>query len=77
MTRDRMDRAHAFVARQERRGWLDGPVAVGGVDVGMAQAGGLHPDGDLPGPWLGNWPVLDDERLPELSHDCSFHISST
>jgi hypothetical protein len=51
---DGVNWAHALVARHERRGWLDRPVAVGGVNVGIAQAGGLHPDRDLPRHRLGN-----------------------
>jgi hypothetical protein len=31
---------------------------------------------DLPVPRPGNWPVFDDEWLPELSCDCGFHVSS-
>ena len=43
------DDADALVAGDERRRRLDRPVAVGGVDVGVAQARRLDLDADLPG----------------------------
>src|SRR6478735_860223 len=44
---DTLDDADALVARDERQRGLDRPVAVCGVDVGVAQAGGLDPDQNL------------------------------
>jgi hypothetical protein len=42
--------AHVVVGRQ---GDKDQPAAVGGVDVGVTQAGGLDLDKDLARAWLG------------------------
>ncbi|GAA3525874.1 hypothetical protein GCM10022263_13280 [Nocardioides daeguensis] len=67
------DDADALVAGDEGRSRLDGPVAVGGVDVGVAQAARLHPYDDLPGARLGQGALLDDERGVEAGHDCCFH----
>ena len=51
---DRLDDADALVAGDERRRRLDRPVAVGGVDVGVAQAARLDADQDLAGSGLGD-----------------------
>lgn len=68
--------AHALVPRDERDRRGDRPVAVGGMDVGMAQAGCLHPDDDLAGSGHGYRPVLDDQRLAEARHYCCSHLLS-
>jgi hypothetical protein len=44
---ERLDDPHALVARDQRQGGLDRPVAVRGVDVGVAEAAGLDPDEHL------------------------------
>src|SRR5512132_347059 len=60
-------------AGDEWRRRLDRPVAVGGVDVGVAQPRGLDPDDDLAltGDRLGN--LLDDERPCEVLDDRGPH----
>jgi hypothetical protein len=58
-----VDEADALVPRDKRQGRLDRPVAVGGVDVRVADAGGLDLDADLPRARLGDRPVLDDQGL--------------
>ena len=70
---DLLDDPDALVTGDERRGRLDRPVAVGGVDVGVAQACGLDLDQDLAraGYWLGH--VLDAERFGEIVDDCCLH----
>ena len=50
---ERLDDADALVPGHERQRRLDRPVAVRGVDVGVAQPGGLDADEDLPGPGVG------------------------
>ena len=47
-----LHQADALVAGDERRVRLDRPVSVRGVDVGVAQPRGLHPDADLAGAGL-------------------------
>src|SRR5512132_3553346 len=60
-------------AGDEWRRRLDRPVAVGGVDVGVAEPRGLDPDDDLAltGDRLGN--LLDDERPCEVLDDRGPH----
>jgi len=61
------------VAGDEGRGGLDGPVAFGGVQVGVTDATGFHFDLDLFGTGLGDGHFLDDEGLSEFAYDCGFH----
>ena len=70
---DRCDDADPFVAGHERRSRLDRPVAVGGVDVGVAQPGRLDPHQHLAR--AGRWrrPVLDDQWLVETVNDGCKH----
>lgn len=49
MRADRHNDAHALVAADERRLGGDGPVALGGVQVGVADAGAVHLDEALAG----------------------------
>ena len=70
----RIDDADALMPGHERRNRLGRPVAVCGVNIGMAQPGGFHLDRDLPRPRLGNRPVLDEERAPELLNHCGLHL---
>ena len=65
-----VDGADAFMAGHEWRGGLHWPVAVRGVDIRVAQAGGLHLHGDLARSWFGYGSVLDNERLAELPYNC-------
>ena len=53
------DNADALVSRDERRGRLDRPIALRGVDVGVAEPAGLHPDQDLAGCRRGAGTILD------------------
>jgi hypothetical protein len=68
-----MDGADALVAGDERRLRLDRPVAVRGVDVGVAQPGSLHLHEHLAGAGLGDGKVLDLQGLAELADDCCLH----
>jgi hypothetical protein len=65
----RGDHAHALVSRHERRGRLHRPVAVGGVDVGVTQAAGLHPHQHLARTGLGNRTLLDLQGRIESGDD--------
>lgn len=58
------------MAGDERRGGLDWPIAVGGVDVGVTQAGGFDLDEDFTraGDRLGY--VTDGEWLGEIVYHC-------
>ncbi len=67
------DDADAFVPGDERRSRLDRPVAVGGMDVGVAEPGRLEPDDDLSGAGGGDGPVFDAQRRTELVDDSCFH----
>jgi hypothetical protein len=65
------------VAGDERRFRLDWPVAVRGVDVGVAQTRRLDPDHDFARPSDRLWHVLDDQRLAELMDYSGFHGDSS
>ena len=65
--------ADTFVAGNEWRLWLDRPVTVCGVDVGVAQTGGLDLDQDFTVAGLGGGDVLDLEWLVEAGDDCGLH----
>ena len=70
---DLLDDPDTFVTGNERRGGLDRPVTVGGVDVGVTQARGLDLDQDLAGAGDGLRHLLDAERLGEIVDDCCLH----
>jgi hypothetical protein len=61
------------MARNERQGWLYGPVAVHGVQVGVAntRSGNLHQD--LPVLHLGHGYFFNAQRLPVLTGNGGFH----
>src|ERR1700722_695097 len=63
----------AFVARNKRWCRLDGPVALCGVQIGMAYASGDNFYKGLPGPgcWYGDF--LHDKGLAELLNHCCLH----
>ena len=65
------DRADTFVAGNERGLRLDRPVAVGGVEVGVADARGDELDEGLVVSGSGQVDVLDDDRGAELLDDSS------
>ncbi|MCY1240223.1 hypothetical protein D9M72_530600 [compost metagenome] len=67
------NKAHAFVAGDEGQGGFDRPVAVGGVQVGMADARGFDLYLDLAGAGLGNRNFVDRERRAEFTHHRGFH----
>ena len=59
------DDADALMAGDERRRRLDGPVAMRGMDVGVAQPGRLHVDAHLPELEPEDRDLLDGQRLAE------------
>jgi len=70
---ERGDLAHALVAGDERRGRLDRPVAVGGVQVGVADAAGVDPGDDLARSRRRDGNLADVERRTEPGHDRGLH----
>ena len=68
-----IDDADAFVPRNERHRRLYRPVAMGGVDVGVAQATGLHLYKNLARPWLRNGALLEGQRTIERCDYCCSH----
>ena len=52
---------------------LHRPVALRGVQVGVAHAARLDLDQDVAGARLRHLDLLDGQRLPELTHDSGFH----
>jgi hypothetical protein len=64
------------VTGDERGSRLDRPVAVGRVDVGVAQARGLDLDKDLSRAGLGVRHILEAERLGEIVDNGCFHGGS-
>ncbi|MPN14723.1 hypothetical protein SDC9_162050 [bioreactor metagenome] len=67
------DIANAFMAGDERQRRLDRPVAIGGVQIGMANAGGFDLDQNPARRNLGNGHLLDDQRLAVGMNDGRFH----
>jgi hypothetical protein len=70
---ERLDDPHALVARDQRQRGLDRPVAVRGMDVGVAEAAGLDPDEHLAVARLRLGDVLDGQRLGEIVDDGGLH----
>ncbi|MNQ98330.1 hypothetical protein D3C85_1140150 [compost metagenome] len=70
---DARDVADALMARNEGRVRLDRPVALGRVQVGVADAGGLDLHLDHAGARRGDRGVLDHQGLAELTHDGGLH----
>lgn len=65
--------AHALMAGNEGRMRLDGPVAFGRMQIGVADAGGGNLDQDLIVCRSGYRHFFDRERLPEGTHHGGFH----
>src|SRR4051794_39237554 len=63
----------AFVARNERQCRFDRPVAVGGVQVRVADARGLYIDENLSAPGLRYGDFFDAQRRAEFMYDSGFH----
>jgi hypothetical protein len=61
------------VPRDERRDGLNGPITVGGVQVGMTDPGCGDFHQDLSRSWCWDRNVLDPERAAEAVHDGRFH----
>jgi hypothetical protein len=74
---ERLDDADALMAGDERQRGLDRPLAAGGMDVGVAQAGRLDPDQDLLVARGGRGDVLDGQRPIEAVDDGSLHDDGT
>jgi hypothetical protein len=72
-----LDNPHTLVAGDERRFRLDWPVAVRGVDVGVAQTRRLDPHHHLARPSDRLWHILDNQRLAELMDYSGFHGDSS
>lgn len=68
-----LDDSDPLMAGNERRIRLDRPVTSSGVDVGVAQSAGLHPDHDLLDIGARDFTLLDLHRLGEVRHDRSLH----
>ncbi len=68
----RGDEAHALVAGNEGRVGLDRPVALGGVQVGVADAAGLDLDQHVTRTWARHWHFFDGQRLVEGAYDGGF-----
>ncbi|AER55456.1 hypothetical protein DSC_04015 [Pseudoxanthomonas spadix BD-a59] len=70
---DRHHVPHALMSRNERRCRLDGPVTLGGMEIGMAytRRRDLHENLSAADGW--HWGFLDDEGLPKCADHCSFH----
>ena len=69
------DDADPFVPGDERHLGLDRPLAAGGVDVGVAQAGCLDPDQDLAGARGGDGHVPNLQGCAQLGNDGCLHDS--
>ena len=69
------DAPDAFMAGNERERGLHRPVAVCGVEIGVADAAGLGLDQDLAGAGRGNVPLPQDQRLSELFDDGGVHFA--
>src|SRR5271167_92263 len=72
-TADRDHRSHAFVTRDEGWFWLDGPIALHGVEVRVADPGRRDANEDLVLVRLRNRYFLKRERLSEFADDGCFH----
>ena len=72
---DGRDIAHAFMARNEGQGRLDGPVSVGCMQIGMTDARRLDIDQNLARPDFGNRDFLDTQRRTELMNDGGLHVT--
>src|SRR5271167_87753 len=72
-TAHRDHRSHAFVARDEGWFWLDGPIALRGVKVRVADPGRREANEDLILVRLRNEYFLNYERLAEFADDGCFH----
>jgi hypothetical protein len=71
-----LDDADTFMAGNERQCRLHRPVAVSGVNVGVTETAGLHPNEYLPECRLGDLPLLDLERSVERGDYCCLHGGS-
>ncbi|KAF1852498.1 hypothetical protein Lal_00037231 [Lupinus albus] len=69
----RGDVARAFVAGNERGGGFDRPVAMGRVQVGMADAAGFELDQDLARTRRGDGHLFNRQGLAEFADDGRFH----
>src|SRR5512140_3417338 len=72
-TARRGHRSHAFVAGDEGRVWLDGPIALHGVEVRVADPGRRDANEDLVLVRLRNRYLLECERFSEFADDGCFH----
>jgi hypothetical protein len=70
---DRRHMTHALVPRDERQCRLDRPVAIGRVQIRMADAARLDLHQDLIGPGFRHRYFLDLKRAPELVDHRCFH----
>jgi hypothetical protein len=70
---DRGDISNTFMSRDERQCGFDGPIAVGRVQIGMADARRLDVDENVTGAGLWNGDFLDAKRLAECMDYRGFH----
>jgi hypothetical protein len=54
-----------FVARNKGRFWFHWPVSLGGMQIGVADAGRLDAHEDFASPWFRNWHLLEHKRFLE------------
>jgi hypothetical protein len=69
----RRDETHTFVAGNEWQRRLDGPIAVGSVQVRVTHAGRLDAYQNLSRPWRGYGHFFDTKRFPKGMHDGRLH----
>ena len=65
--------AGAFVPGNEGQSWLERPVSLGRVQVGVAHSTGDHLYKSFSRAWDGYLNFLNDEGLAEFLHHCCFH----
>jgi hypothetical protein len=64
-----------LMARNEGKGGLQGPVAVRGVEIGMANPAGLGFYENLTGSRLGKLPLPEHKRFSELFDNGGVHLA--
>src|ERR1700721_4263840 len=63
----------SFVSGDERRAWLDGPIAVGSMEICVTYSSGKHFYQCLSWPRRWDWNFSHDQRLAQFFNNCCFH----